>query len=67
MKIGDKVRITTNETNEMPIHLDYRGSEGIIVSNGKDKQCYKQQQYWVRLKDVIGDRWFCENELEVIK
>ena len=69
MKVGDKVRITKkpNGTIEPFVPLDYRGSEGVIVANEKNESCYKQQSYWVCIKNVIGDRWFCEDELEVIK
>ena len=61
MKIGDKVRVKNKGTNP------YGGSEGIIVGNEKNDSCYKQQRYWVSIKDVLGDRWFCYDELEVIK
>lgn len=54
MKIGDKVRI-----KKEAIPLDFRGSEGIITDIEK--------QYWVHIKDVLGDRWFFEDELELIK
>ena len=65
MKIGDKVKVKTNKVN---IPLDYQGSEGIIVEiNEKDISSCEKQEYWVRLKDVIGDRWFCEDELEVTR
>ena len=56
MKIGDKVRISSNKED---IPLDYRGAEGIITDIGK--------MYWVRVKGVSCDRWFCEDELEVVK
>ena len=56
MKIGDKVRIISNKED---VPLDYRGAEGIITSIGK--VC------WVRLDDISENRWFDEDELEVIK
>ena len=65
MKIGDKVRISSNKED---ILLYYRGSEGIVVKivSGKLSSCEKQE-CWIRIKDVSGVRWFCEDELEVIK
>ena len=65
MKIGDKVKVKTNKVN---IPLDYQGAEGIIVKivMGELSSC-ESQEYWIRIKDVAGDKWFCEDELEVIK
>lgn len=56
MKIGDKVRIISNKDG---IPLDFRGAEGFIIDIGK--KC------WVRINGVSGNRWFSEDELEVIK
>lgn len=65
MKIGDKVKVKTNKVN---IPLDYQGSEGVIVKiNEKDISSCEKQEYWICIKDVLGDRWFCEDELEIIK
>lgn len=66
MKIGDKVRVRTDKNN---IPLDFRGCEVIILAYEERLNfCKNGLGYWVRIKNIVEDRrWFCWDELEVIK